>query len=159
MKQNKTNALRLLEKAGIPYTAAEYDTTDGSIDGISVAHKTGRSPEEVFKTLVAKGASGGIFVFCIPAGQELDVKAAARAAGEKSIHMLPLASLLGVTGYVRGGCSPIGMKKAFPTFIHSTALNLPQILVSGGRPGLQIQLTPAHLLQATGGQALPLTQG
>ena len=145
MKQSKTNALRLLDNAGIRYTPLEYETADGALDGVSVAHKIGRSEAAVFKTLVAQGASGRALVFCIPVAEELDLKIAARAAGEKSVAMLPAAQLTPLTGYVKGGCSPIGMKKLYPTFIDATAEGQALVVVSGGRIGLQVELTPAAL--------------
>lgn len=157
MKQGKTNAMRILERMGIPYTMHEYDAAGGAIDGVSVAHKTGQDPTRVFKTLVAKGASGAVLVFCIPVERELHLKAAARAAGEKSVAMAPLANLTPLTGYVRGGCSPVGMKKAYPTFLDASALLQGTILVSGGRVGLQIEIAPADLLRAANGTAAPLT--
>ena len=156
MKQSKTNALRLLDSAGIRYTPLEYVTADGALDGISVAHKTGRDTAAVFKTLVARGASGQALVFCIPVAQELDLKMAARAAGEKSAAMLPAAQLTPLTGYVKGGCSPLGMKKMFPTFIDASAQGQALILVSGGRVGLQVELAPAALADAARAAFAPL---
>lgn len=150
MKQAKTNAMRLLERAGIPYTPHEYATDDGALDGISVADKTGQDRQKVYKTLVARGASGAVYVFCIPVAAELNLKLAAHAAGEKNIHMLPLAEITPTTGYVRGGCSPVGMKKQYPTFLHEAAMEQSAILVSGGRVGLQIEITPQNLQAATG---------
>lgn len=148
MKQTKTNAMRLLEKQKIPYEAHAYATHDGALDGLSVANKTGRSPACVFKTLLLQGASGGHYVFCIPVAEELHLKKAAAAAGEKKLEMLPLARLFPLTGYHKGGCSPLGMKKAFPTFIEASAQAQHSILVSGGQVGLQIELAPENLLQA-----------
>lgn len=145
MKQPKTNALRLLEKAGILYTPHEYDTGDGLLDGVSVAHKTGLDVAAVFKTLVTKAADGRVLVFCVPVAKELDLKKAAKAAGAKSVTMLPVAQITPTTGYVKGGCSPVGMKKLYPTFIDATAETLPAIAVSGGRIGLQVQLAPQAL--------------
>lgn len=158
MKQQKTNAMRLLEKLDIPYQAHGYATDDGAVDGLSVAKKTGRDPARVYKTLCAKGASGGVLVFCIPVDRELDLKAAARAAGEKSVAMLPLAGVNAATGYVRGGVSPLAMKKAYPTWIDEAAGAMPTILVSGGRVGLQIELAPAGLARAAGAAFAPLAQ-
>ena len=149
MKRPKTNALRLLEKAGISYVPDEYDVSDGSLDGVSVAHKTGFEANVVFKTLVAKAADGCVLVFCIPVAAELDLKKAAKAAGAKSVAMLTVAQITPVTGYVKGGCSPVGMKKLYTTFIDSTAEVLPAIVVSGGRIGLQVQLAPQDLLTIT----------
>ena len=111
-KEVKTNAMRMLERAKVPYTAHEYPHEEGvAVDGIHVAQSMGEDPASVFKTLVTKGSSGGYFVFVIPVAEELDLKAAARSVGEKSVAMLHVADLLKVTGYVRGGCSPVGMKK------------------------------------------------
>lgn len=149
MKKVKTNAMRLLDRMGVAYTAHEYDTADGALDGVSVAVKTGRNPARVFKTLVLRGADGGNYVFCIPVEAELDLKSAARAAGVKSMAMLPLAELLPTTGYERGGCSPLGMKKALPTFLAASAFGHQTILVSGGKVGLQIELSPILLAQCT----------
>lgn len=156
VKQAKTNALRLLERAKIAFTPLEYEAGDGAIDGISVAQKTGQNPDTVFKTLVARASSGGLYVFCIPVAHELDLKKAAKAAGEKSVAMLHVAEITPLTGYVRGGCSPIGMKKAYPTFIHQTAQQYPFIVVSGGRIGLQIQIAPTALAAASGAKMADL---
>ena len=150
----KTNAMRLLESLGIPCRMREYETGDGAIDGVSVARKTGQDPARVFKTLVAKGASGAVLVFCIPVEGELDLKRAARAAGEKSVAMLPLSGVAPATGYVRGGVSPMGMKKRYPTFIDASALEHDTILVSGGRVGRQLELAPQDLLRATNGTVM-----
>jgi Cys-tRNA(Pro)/Cys-tRNA(Cys) deacylase len=145
MKQPKTNTLRLLEKAGISYTPYEYDTSDGLLDGVSVAHKTGLDVAAVFKTLAAKAADGRVLVFCVPVAKALDLKKAAKAAGAKSVAMLPVAQITPITGYVKGGCSPVGMKKLYPTFIDATAETLSAVAVSGGRVGLQVQLVPQDL--------------
>ena len=150
----KTNAMRLLESLGISYVMHQYEAGDGVIDGVSVARKTGQDPARVFKTLVTKGGSGAVLVFCIPVERELDLKRAARAAKEKSVAMLPLADVTPTTGYVRGGVSPMGMKKRYPTFLDSSALKHPTILVSGGRIGLQIELAPQDLLRATAGAVM-----
>ena len=152
----KTNALRLLEKAGIPYTPHEYATDDGALDGLSVALKTGRDPARVFKTLVLQGAPKSLYVFCLPVSAELSLKTAAAAAGEKSLSLLPLAALLPATGYKRGGCSPIGMKKAYPTFLEKSAFSQTSLLVSGGRVGLQVELSPENLVKATGAACFSL---
>ena len=157
-KQTKTNAMRMLETAGVAYTQHEYDCADGAIDGVSVAKKTGQDPDRVSKTLVTAGASGGHYVFVIPVAAELDLKKAARSVGEKSVAMLPLAQLTAVTGYVRGGCSPVGMKKAFATRLDETAVLFETVLVSGGRRGLQVELAPDDLLGACGGEYADLTR-
>ncbi|MDO5601487.1 MAG: Cys-tRNA(Pro) deacylase [Oscillospiraceae bacterium] len=151
-KEDKTNAMRLLERAGVEYIPHTYDTKDGRIDAVSVAEKCGQDPCRLFKTLVTQGADHGIYVFVIPAAGELDLKAAARAAGVKSIAMLPQARLLPVTGYIHGGCSPVGMKKLFPTVVEESALAQNTIFVSAGRVGAQIELPPAALLKVTNGK-------
>ena len=144
----KTNAVRLLESAGIVFTAHEYPVDDGLIDVRSIARKLGRIPDEVFKTLVAETPAHEYFVFVIPAAGELDLKKAAQAAGRKSIDMIPQKTLFPLTGYVHGGCSPVGMKKAFPTFIHGTAEGAVKIYVSAGRVGAQIGIAPENLGKA-----------
>ena len=144
-KEEKTNVMRTLEQKKIPYTAFSYDP-DGPIDGVSVAAETGLDAASVFKTLVTKGASGAYYVFDIPVAENLDLKKAAKAVGEKSIAMLPQKELLPLTGYVHGGCSPVGMKKQFPTVFHETANGLDRITVSAGKIGHQVQVKPADLL-------------
>lgn len=152
MANPKTNAIRILEREKIPCTLHSYDAGDGHIDGRSVAQKTGQDPARVYKTLVTRGHSGGHYVFVLPVEGELDLKKAARVVGEKSVEMLPVADLLKTTGYVRGGCSPIGMKKPFPTVFHQEAAQQPYILVSAGKIGLQIQASAQDLARACGGQ-------
>jgi Cys-tRNA(Pro)/Cys-tRNA(Cys) deacylase len=144
-KEEKTNVMRTLEQKKIPYTAHSYDP-EGPIDGVSVAQTLGQPPERVFKTLVTKGASGAYYVFDIPVAENLDLKKAARAVGEKSIAMLPQKELLGLTGYVHGGCSPVGMKKQFPTVFHETAAEYDTICVSAGKIGYQVECDPKALL-------------
>ena len=141
----KTNAVRLLESAGIVFTAHEYPVDDGMIDAKSIARKLGRTPDEVFKTLVAETPAHEYFVFVIPAAGELDLKKAAQAAQRKSIDMIPLKQLFPLTGYVHGGCSPVGMKKLFPTFIDETAILFEKIFVSGGKVGLNLEIAPEDL--------------
>lgn len=158
MANAKTNAQRILEKEKIPYTAHSYSTDDGRIDGVAVAHKVGIPAERVFKTLVTRGASKGIYVFAIPVEAELDLKAAARSVKEKSIEMVQVKELLSLTGYIRGGCSPIGMKKRYPTVIHASALNQPAIVLSAGRIGEQIELSPDDLQKATGCEFAEITR-
>ena len=143
-KEIKTNAMRALERAQVAYTPHEYDP-EGGIDGVHVASVLGVDPARVFKTLVTQGKSRAYFVFVIPVAEELDLKKAARAAGEKAIEMLPVKDLLSVTGYIRGGCSPVGMKKVFPTFIHESALSQQRILVSAGKIGHQVEVEPRAL--------------
>ena len=152
MAEAKTNAMRMLDRARVPYTIHTYDHSDGRIDGLHVAAKTGQPPERVWKTLVTKGASGGYFVFVLPVERELDLKKAARAVGEKSVSMIRVDEINRVTGYIRGGCSPVGMKKAYPTTFDSRVGELPTILVSGGRIGVQIEIEPSALLKAVNGQ-------
>lgn len=144
-KEEKTNVMRTLEQKKIPYTAHTYPA-DGAIDGVSVANYLGQDVRAVFKTLVTKGASGGYYVFDIPVAENLDLKKAAKAVGEKSVAMLPQKELLPLTGYVHGGCSPVGMKKLFPTVFHETALELDTIMVSAGKIGFQVQCKPDDLL-------------
>ena len=144
-KDNKTNVMRTLEQAGIAYTPHTYPT-DGAIDGVSVAQMLGQDPECVFKTLVTRGASGAYYVFDIPVAENLDLKKAAKAVGEKSIAMLPQKELLPLTGYVHGGCSPVGMKKQFPTVFHETVEIIDTIMVSAGKIGFQVQCDPNDLM-------------
>ena len=139
----KTNVMRVLDQKKIPYIPHEYDP--GTTDGKSVAALTGQDPATVFKTLVTVGASKRNYVFVIPVHLELDLKKAAKAVGEKSIAMIKQAELLPLTGYVHGGCSPVGMKKQFRTVIHQSAAQLPQMLVSAGRIGAQVELAPTDL--------------
>lgn len=141
----KTNAMRILDREKIPYTAQEYCHDDGLIDGNSIAAKIGADEKVVFKTLVTKGLGGGYFVFVIPVCRELDLKKAAKAAGEKSVAMIPVSDINKVTGYIRGGCSPVGMKKLFPTFIDCSAQNLVSIYVSAGKIGAQVFVSPNDL--------------
>lgn len=141
----KTNVMRILEQRKVPYTAHSYPRGETPADGITVAALIGKDASQVYKTLVARGASRSCYVFVIPVTKELDLKKAASAAGEKSIAMLHLSELTPTTGYVRGGCSPVGMKKQFPTFIDSSAQALESMLVSAGRIGFQIELSPYDL--------------
>ena len=139
-KTEKTNVMRLLEQKKLPYTPHDY-LASGAVSGVEVAAALGEPPERVFKTLVTTGASGGHYVFVIPVAEELDLKKAAKAVGEKSIAMLPQKELLPLTGYIHGGCSPIGMKKLFHTTIHESARNFPTILCSAGKIGHQLELS------------------
>ena len=138
MASDKTNVMRVLEQHKIAYKPHEYPHGKDAVDGVSVAELLGQNPDQVFKTLVARGKSGGFHVFVIPVAKELDLKKAAKAAGEKSVEMVHVKELLGLTGYVRGGCSPVGMKKAFPT-----------VMVSAGKIGFQIECAPADLIKLT----------
>ena len=144
-KEEKTNVMRTLEQKKLPYTAHTYDPA-GPIDGVSVAQTLGQLPERVFKTLVTKGASGAYYVFDIPVAENLDLKKAAKAVGEKSVAMLPQKELLPLTGYVHGGCSPVGMKKHFPTVFHETALLYDTVCVSAGKIGFQVECRPGDLV-------------
>lgn len=155
-KEEKTNVMRTLEQKKIPYTAFSYDP-DGPIDGVSVAAETGLDAASVFKTLVTKGASGAYYVFDIPVAENLDLKKAAKAVGEKSIAMLPQKELLPLTGYVHGGCSPVGMKKQFPTVFHETAELFDTICVSAGKIGAQVEVAPADLIALLGAQTADVT--
>ena len=143
-KTEKTNVMRLLEQKGIPYTPHD-NRASGAVGGTEVAAALGEDPARVFKTLVTVGASGGYYVFVIPVAEELDLKKAAKAVGEKSIAMLPQKELLPLTGYLHGGCSPIGMKKPFPTVLHQSAAEQESIYVSAGKVGFQAELAPADL--------------
>ncbi len=146
----KTNVLRILDKEKIPYAVHTYDISDGKIDGVSVAGKVGLDVAKVFKTLAAKGSDGGVYIFVIPAAAQLDLKKAAKAAGVKSIAMLRQSELLPKTGYVHGGCSPIGMKKKYPVWVHDSARTLERMAVSAGKIGVQTELAPDDLLRLTG---------
>ena len=146
-KEEKTNVMRTLEQKKIPYTAYTYPHEEGvAVDGVTVAESLGQDPARVFKTLVTRGASGGYYVFDIPVGATLDLKKAAKAVGEKSVAMLHQKELLPLTGYVHGGCSPVGMKKPFPTVFHETALEGDMIMVSAGKIGYQVACRPADLI-------------
>lgn len=149
MKSAKTNAVRLLEGAGIEFRTFIYDSSEEELDAVSVADKINAEHEQVFKTLVARGISGDIFVFCIPGNYELDLKKAASVSGNKKIEMIKVKELLPLTGYIRGGCSPVGMKKDYPTFIDETAQMFDQIYVSAGIRGMQIKINPIELLNIT----------
>lgn len=152
MAEQKTNVMRLLEQKKIKYTAHGYPHGDEAVDGVTVAKMTGQDPARVFKTLVARGASKRIYVFVIPVAMELELKKAAKAAGEKSVAMIHVSELNGLTGYVRGGCSPIGMKKLFPSFYHSSITEQETIMVSAGKIGAQVELRPEDLISLTRGK-------
>lgn len=159
MKQaeEKTNVMRVFDQKKVPYTAHSYAHGDGeAVDAATVAALIGKAPDEIFKTLVAKGAKGGLYVFVIPGAEELDLKKAAKAAGEKSIELLHVAELLPATGYVRGGCSPIGMKKSFPTFFDESALAHPTITVSAGKIGRQVEAAPQDIISLARAKTAPL---
>ena len=156
-KEEKTNVMRILEQKRVPYTAHTYPVGDSAPDGVTVAQMLGQNPDAVFKTLVAKGASGGYYVFPIPVAATLDLKKAARAVGEKSIAMLPAKELLPLTGYIHGGCSPVGMKKRFPTVFHESCLKCETICVSAGKVGFQVEVRPGELLSLVGGMTADVT--
>ena len=150
-KELKTNAMRFLDKAKIAYTIQTYKCEE-FIDGIHVAEKLGQPLEETFKTLIAKGRTGSYYCFLLPVALELDLKKAAKSVGEKSVELLHVKDITAVTGYVRGGCTPIGMKKQFMTVVHNTAETMPLFYISGGRIGTQIQLPPAELVKSIRGK-------
>ena len=156
-KEEKTNVMRVLDQKKIPYTPHAYPVGDAAPDGVSVAKLLGQDRLAVFKTLVAKGASGGYYVFDIPVEAALDLKKAARAVGEKSIAMLPAKELLPLTGYVHGGCSPVGMKKRFPTVFHQSCLEQETICVSAGKVGFQVEVCPADLIGLVGASTADVT--
>ena len=147
-KEQKTNAMRILDKNHISYTVNTY-ACDEFIDGVTVADRLGQPYDRSFKTLVAVGKSGGHYVFVLPIAEELDLKAAARAVGEKSVELIHVRELFALTGYVRGGCTAIGMKKPFPTVIHESVTGFDTVIISGGRIGAQIFLAPADLIRIT----------
>ncbi len=158
VKEEKTNVMRILEQKGIPYTGHTYEHEEGvAVDGVTVAQSLGQDPEQVFKTLVARGASKDIYVFVIPVAESLDLKKAARAVGEKSVEMVMVKEINGLTGYVRGGCSPVGMKKHYLTTFHETAEIVDTITVSAGKIGWQVELAPADLIDLVDGQLADIT--
>ena len=158
MGTSKTNAMRILDKQKIEYQMMSYEVNDGKIDGLAVSEKIGRDPGLVFKTLVTHSGPNQLYVFVIPVGLELDLKKAAKAAGTKKIEMLAMKDLQKYTGYIRGGCSPIGMKKQYPTFVDRSAEDLKEVIVSGGKIGTQIILAPAGLLKAAHAEYAPLAK-
>ncbi len=145
VKAVKTNAMRILDSKKIKYTIHSYDMLDDNIDGISVANKINRDVNEVYKTLVTHGTSKNIYVYVIPVHKNLDLKKAAKVAREKKIEMIHVSDINKLTGYIRGGCSPIGMKKLYKTFVNKSAENLETIIVSAGKIGYQIELNPLDL--------------
>ncbi|MCI1721709.1 MAG: Cys-tRNA(Pro) deacylase [Lachnospiraceae bacterium] len=155
-KDIKTNAMRILDRMKISYEVLTYEVPE-FVDGVQVADIEGVPHETSFKTLVAEGRSGSYFVFVIPIEKEVDLKAAARAVGEKSVELIHVKDITKITGYVRGGCSPLGMKKPFPTVISSEAKNFSRIYVSGGRIGSTVQLSPDDLASACGGKFADVT--
>jgi Cys-tRNA(Pro)/Cys-tRNA(Cys) deacylase len=159
MATAKTNAMRILDAKKISYEVMTYDNKDGKIDGVSVAAKVGKNPREVYKTLVTQGASKEIFVFVIPVEEELDLKKCAKAAGEKKVEMIPVKDIQKWTGYIRGGCSPVGMKKEYRTFLGESSRELPTMVVSGGKIGMQIVVSPLALQDVTDTAFADLTKG
>ena len=152
-----TNVMRILTKAGIPFTHAEYEVDESDLSGAHAAAAMGLPVERVFKTLVAKGDKNGLNVFVIPVAEELDLKKCAQASGNKKVEMIHVKELLGLTGYIRGGCSPVGMKKAYPTFIDETATLYDQIYVSAGMRGQQMKLSPTALADYIGAKFADVT--
>jgi len=153
----KTNVMRLLDAAGIKYNSAEYEYDENDLSGVKAANAIGIPAETCFKTLVTKGDKTGPVVFCIPVAEELDLKKAAIVSGNKKIEMLHVKDLLGLTGYIRGGCSPIGMKKKFPTYIDETAILFDTIAVSAGQRGCQVLLSPDDLIEYVGAATADVT--
>jgi Cys-tRNA(Pro)/Cys-tRNA(Cys) deacylase len=147
--QGKTNAMRILDSNNISYQLMTYDNKDGKIDGVSVALKINKEPRFVYKTLVAQGSSKDLYVFIIPVEAELDLKKAAKVAGEKKIEMIPVKDIQKWTGYIRGGCSPVGMKKDYTTYIDDSAKEHETVVVSGGKIGIQVELSVPDLLAVT----------
>ena len=154
----KTNAMRMLDAAGISFRMAEYEVDESDLSGVHAADELGVPAETVFKTLVARGDGNELFVFVIPVAENLDLKKAAASSGNKKIEMVHVKELLELTGYVRGGCSPIGMKKAYPTYMDETAQLYDEIYFSAGRRGSQIILAPDKLCEVTGAQYADLTK-
>ena len=154
----KTNAVRLVQQAGIPVREEFYEFDENDLNGNHAAEAIGKPPEEVFKTLVARGERTGINVFCIPVCFELDLKKAARAVGDKNMAMIPVKELLSLTGYIRGGCSPVGMKKKYPTFMDETAQLYDEIAVSAGARGHQMLLNPEELARLVAAKFVDLIQ-
>lgn len=150
-KEIKTNAMRILDKNKIPYEVVTYSCEE-FIDGVHIADLLGQPYEISFKTLVTVGKTGNYYVFVLPVDKEVDFKKAAKCAGEKSVEMLHVKDINGVTGYIRGGCTPVGMKKQFPTFIHESAKNFDKIIISGGQLGTQIHLKPDDLAKVVNGR-------
>ena len=155
-KIEKTNAARLLDKAGVPYELIPYTVDESNLAAEHVAEELGENIEQVFKTLVLRGDRNGLFVCVIPGNFEVDLKVAARISGNKNCDLIPMKELLPNTGYIRGGCSPIGMKKPYPTFIHESALLYDHIYISAGVRGLQFRISPKHLFDYTGAEIYPI---
>ena len=152
MSEIKTNVMRILEKEKIEYIPHEYPHGKEAVDGVTVASLMGQNPDYVFKTLVTKGVGRDYYVFVVPVAEELDLKKCAKSVGEKSVEMIHVKDINKITGYVRGGCSPVGMKKPYKTTYHITAKDIPHIIVSAGKIGYQIELKPEDLINLTDGQ-------
>lgn len=159
MKINKTNVARLLDKAKVPYQLVPYEVDENDLSAIHVAEQLGENIEQVFKTLILHGDKSGYFVCVIPGADEVDLKKAAKVSGNKKCEMIPVKELLPLTGYIRGGCSPIGMKKHFPTYIHFSAEQFDNIYISAGQRGLQVLLAPADLVRETNASFADLVSG
>lgn len=159
MKINKTNVARLLDKAKVPYQLVPYEVDENDLSAIHVAEQLGENVEQVFKTLILHGDKSGYFVCVIPGADEVDLKKAAKVSGNKKCEMIPVKELLPFTGYIRGGCSPIGMKKHFPTYIHFSAEQFDNIYISAGQRGLQVLLAPADLVRETKASFADLVSG
>lgn len=157
MAENKTNVMRILDKEKVQYNHYEYPHGKEAVDGVSVAKLLNQNPDCVFKTLVTHGGNGH-FVFVVPVAEELDLKKAAKAVGEKSVEMIHVKDINKVTGYIRGGCSPIGMKKQYKTVIHDSCLGIEKIIVSAGKIGYQIELAPADLIALTGAETADIVK-
>lgn len=157
-KHTKTNAVRLLETAHIPFATREYEYDENDLAAQHVAEALGQDINRVFKTLVLRGERTGLFVCVVPGNCEVNLKKAAAAAGDKKAEMIAMKELLPLTGYIRGGCSPVGMKKPYPTFFHSTALDFDKIYVSAGMRGLQLEIAPRDLIDFTGATVTDLVQ-
>ena len=158
MKDNTTNAMRILRQAGVEFDTASYEVDESDLSGVHAAQELGVDKDQVFKTLVAKGEKTGVNVFVIPVAEELDLKKAASACGDKKLELVHVKDLLGLTGYIRGGCSPVGMKKKYPTFIDETALLCDRIYVSAGQRGLQLVIMPDDLIDFCEAVACDLTR-
>ena len=156
MAETKTNAVRMVETHKLPYKLHTYPCKE-AVDGVTVAGMLGVEAERVYKTLVTQGKSGGYFVFVVPVEKELDLKKAARSVGEKAVQMIPVKDINKVTGYIRGGCSPVGMKKQYVTRIDESAVLMERIFVSAGRIGQQMELSPDSIVQITGAQYADIT--
>jgi Cys-tRNA(Pro)/Cys-tRNA(Cys) deacylase len=154
----KTNAARLLDAKSINYDLVEYEVDESDLSAITLAGKIGQDVEQIFKTLVLRGDKTGVFVCVIPGNAEVDLKKAAKVSGNKNCAMVQQKELLPLTGYIRGGCSPVGMKKQFPTYIHETCILFDTIFVSAGQRGLQFRINPEDLIKVTGAEVCDLTE-